>query len=130
MNEVKIVPGLLCTDSKGGYDAIQLNESANLGLSNARAAVQAYQLKENVLRDNTQLLWIAGDWNLSDALTKKLQECRQGLILFLRTWTWKLKFDAEFVVSARKAKKLGGGAQAEMKKHGLCGTTKFGSELS
>merc|ERR1711951_227799 len=114
-NEVRCVPGVLCTDSKGGYDAIHLNESANLGLTNARAAVQAYQLKESISRDLTLLLWIAGDWNLSDALTKKALECRQGLMLFLKTWVWKLKYDPEFVVSARKAKKLGKSAMDEMR---------------
>ena len=115
-NEVKIVPGVLGTDSKGGYDAIHLNESANLRLSNARAAVQAYQLKESINRDKTLLLWIAGDWNLSDALSKKAQEFRQGLLLFLRAYLWKLKYDPEFVASARKAKKLGKAAQDEMNK--------------
>ena len=55
------------------------------------------------------------DWNLSDALTKKALECRQGLLLFLKTWVWKLKYDPEFVVSARKARKLGKSALDEMK---------------
>ena len=78
--------------------------------------MQAYQLKENILRDNTALIWLAGDWNLSDALTKKLAECRQGLMLFLRTWTWKLRFDPSFVVSARKSRKAGRTVAGELKK--------------
>ena len=39
------VEGILATDSNGGYDAIENNESPNLGLSCARAAVQAFSLK-------------------------------------------------------------------------------------
>ena len=35
------VKGILCTDSRGGYDAVELNESPLLGLSNTRAALQA-----------------------------------------------------------------------------------------
>ena len=35
-----MVPGILGTDSKGGYDAITRHEGPGLGLSNARAAIQ------------------------------------------------------------------------------------------
>ena len=34
------VPGILGTDSKGGYDAVMRHEGPDLGLSNARAAIQ------------------------------------------------------------------------------------------
>ena len=36
------VVGMFVSDSKGAYDAAHRNESGILGLSNARAAVQAY----------------------------------------------------------------------------------------
>ena len=38
------IKGILCTDSKGGYDAVEVNESPLLGLSIMRAALQAFQL--------------------------------------------------------------------------------------
>ena len=44
------VKGILCTDSRGGYDAVERNESPWLGLSNMRAALQAFQLRDNLRR--------------------------------------------------------------------------------
>jgi hypothetical protein len=111
---VQSVNGLLVTDSKGGYDAITKNESASLGLSNTRSAVQAYQLKESLERDDTRLIWMAADWNLADALTKARLDARQSMMLFLRTWIWRFRFDPAFVVSAKKAKSI------DKAKHVMC----------
>jgi len=47
---VKYVAGILATDSKGAYDAVNKHEGPLLGLSNIRSALQAYQLREQ-LRD-------------------------------------------------------------------------------
>ena len=44
---VKYVKGLVATDSKGVFDAVNKNEGPLLGLSHARSALQGYQLKEN-----------------------------------------------------------------------------------
>ena len=79
LDEVQNVPGLLGTDSKGGYDSMIVNESPPLGLSHTRAALQAFKLKESLPRCATKLVWLASDWNLSDALTKKKWECRESL---------------------------------------------------
>ena len=49
------VAGVLCTDSRGGYDAVEVNESPLLGLSNMRAALQAFQLRDNLKRVNCDL---------------------------------------------------------------------------
>jgi hypothetical protein len=67
-------------------------------------------MKENLRRDKATLIWLAGDWNLADALTKKSADSRQGLKVFLRTSTRRIKYDTEFVVSARKAKRAGNAA--------------------
>ena len=104
IEELKQVPGILGTDSRGGYDSIMINESPLLGLSNMRAAIQAYQLKEAIPTCNTTLLWLAGDWNLSDALTKKKPDSRESLEYYFQKRCWMLKFDPEFIVSARKLK--------------------------
>ena len=45
---VKYVKGILGTGSRGGYDAVLKNESPLFGLSNARSALQAYQLREQL----------------------------------------------------------------------------------
>ena len=112
---VKYVKGILGTDSRGGYDAVLKNESPLLGLSNARSALQAYQLREQLLESGGKLIWVSGDWNLSDALTKKCRSARQGLGQYLRNFTWKLTFDPAFFQSERKNKSLGQSAVAQMR---------------
>ena len=115
VSEVRKVPGVIGTDSKGGYDSIIVNESPLLGLSNMRAALQAYQLKEAIPACLTTLLWLAGDWNLSDALTKKKPESRESFQFFLDRRIWQLKFDPQFIVSARRLKSQYGKPVTQMK---------------
>ena len=62
--QVKLVKGILCTDSRGGYDAVEVNESPLLGLSNLRAALQAFQLRDNLRRVGCELRWVASDYDL------------------------------------------------------------------
>ncbi|CAE7025424.1 TY1B-NL2 [Symbiodinium natans] len=80
---VSKIPGIVGTDSKGGFDAVTRNEGPTLGLSNARAAIQGHQIKESIPRTKGKLIWLASDWNLSDGLTKKPGESRVGLTQFL-----------------------------------------------
>ena len=109
------VKGVVGTDSRGGFDAVNKHEGPLLGLSNIRSALQAYQLRESLEQSKAALIWIAGDWNLSDALTKKSKTARTSLVQFFRTWTWRLKFDPGFVQSERKSKKAGLGAVSQMR---------------
>ena len=103
------------SDSKGGYDAVENNETSNLGLQSTRTAVQAYQIKQNFTTNNAKLKWVAADWNLADGFTKEASESRQNLEAFLKTQTWRIEFNKDFVVSARKAKKMGRDAISTMK---------------
>eukprot|EP00434_Breviolum_minutum_P013481 symbB.v1.2.011883.t2/scaffold806.1/size231046/10 len=112
---VKHVEGINGTDSKGGFDAVKRNEGPLLGLTNARSALQAYQLREQLEQGCGRLIWLSGDWNLSDALTKKSKDARMGLLQFLRNFTWQLYFDPNFVVSEKKAKKSGQTALKQMR---------------
>ena len=103
------IKGILCTDSKGGYDAVELNESPLLGLSNTRAALQAFQLRDNLRRTAAELRWVASDFDLGDALTKKRSDYRIGLLKFLRTertQQWCIRYDPQFI-SAKKNKCAG-----------------------
>ena len=65
-SQVRLVPGVFGTDSKGGFDLVMVNESPLLGLSNMRAAIQAYQLKQAIRLCHTKLIWLASDWNLGE----------------------------------------------------------------
>ena len=60
---VHFVRGVLGTDSRGGYDAVNKNESPLLGLANARSALQAYQLRQQLEESGGKLIWVSGDWN-------------------------------------------------------------------
>jgi hypothetical protein len=104
---IQQVKGLVASDSKGGYDAVERNETANLGLQSTRTAVQAYQIKQNFMTNNASLRWVAADWNLADGFTKDSSESRQSLEAYLKTQIWRIEYHPEFIVSARKAKRLG-----------------------
>ena len=112
---VSFVKGIIGTDSRGGYDAINKHEGPLLGLSNARSALQAFQMREQLRSSGGKLIWISGDWNLGDAMTKKSKTARQGLIQFMRNWFWRLTFSPDFVVSEKKAKQLGKSAVEQMR---------------
>ena len=104
--QTRLLKGIVCTDSRGGYDAVELNESPLLGLTNMRAALQALQLRENMFRSGCELRWLASDYDLGDALTKRRAQCREGLIKYLRTFLWSIAFDPEFI-AAKKNRKMG-----------------------
>ena len=110
------VKGVLCTDSRGGYDAVERNESPLLGLSNMRAALQAFQLRDNLKRVLCELRWLASDYDLADAMTKKKAESRLGLIKFLKTWLWSIAFDPTFT-SAKRSKQKGNTAVGRVDKY-------------
>ena len=104
-NQVRNTVGILGRDSKGGYDAVQVNESPMLGLSNLRSALQALQLRESMIRTNCFLRWLASDYDLGDALTKKRPDCRTGLLKYLKTKLWCVAFDPTFTTAKKNAKK-------------------------
>ena len=114
-NQIARIKGILCTDSRGGYDAVEVNESPLLGLSNMRAALQAFQLRGNLQRAACELRWLASDFDLADALTKKRADCREGLLKFLRTGHWCIRYDPSFT-SAKKSKKAGKSAVGTVQK--------------
>ncbi|CAK9003505.1 unnamed protein product [Durusdinium trenchii] len=113
--QARLVKGILCTDSRGGYDAVEMNESPLLGLSNMRAALQAFQLRDNLRRVGAELRWLASDFDLADSLTKRKASCREGLVKFLQTNRWSIAFDPQFV-AAKRNKKTGHTAVSKVDK--------------
>jgi hypothetical protein len=95
----------MATDSKGGYNAVVRNESADLGLKNPGTGTEAYQLKLQFDKEENTLVWMDGSWNLSNAFTKEKGDCREPLARFLLTWMWRVKFHPNFIVSQKKAPK-------------------------
>ena len=110
------IKGILCTDSRGGYDAVEVNESPLLGLSNMRSALQAFQLRDNLQRVGCELRWLASDYDLADALTKKRNDARAGLWRYLKTRLWCIAYDPTFT-SSRKNKQKGKSALGQLEDH-------------
>ena len=102
--QAALVTGILCTDSRGGYDAVEVNESPLLGLSNMRAALQAFQLRDNLKRVGCELRWLASDYDLADAFTKKRGESRLSLLKYMKSRCWSIAFDPNFVAAKRNKK--------------------------
>ena len=109
---MKFLNGIVATDSKV---ASTRSEGPMLGLSNARSALQAYQLREQLQESLCRLIWISGDWNLSDALTKKPKAAREGLNQFLKSCIWRLRYDPQFIQSEKRARQQGKSAVAQMR---------------
>ena len=99
--QVVQIKGIICTDSRGGYDAVEVNESPLLGLSNLRSALQAFQLRENLRRVGAELRWVASDYDLADAMTKKKSDSREALLKFMQCQLWSIAFDPQFRAAKR-----------------------------
>lgn len=81
----------------------------------AHNTLQAYQLREQLKESGCKLIWISGDWNLSDGLTKKAKSSREGLEQLLRQNVWMLRYDPEFIRSEKKSRKAGQSAVSQMR---------------
>ena len=99
--QVVQIKGIICTDSRGGYDAVEVHESPLLGLSNLRSALQAFQLRENLRRVGAELRWVASDYDLADAMTKKKSDSREALLKFMQCQLWSIAFDPQFRAAKR-----------------------------
>lgn len=102
--QASLVTGILCTDSKGGYDAVEVNESPLLGLSNMRAALQAFQVTNNLEKVGCELRWLASDHDLADAFAKQRGESRLSLLKYMKSRCWSIAFDPNFFAAKRNKK--------------------------
>ena len=75
-------------------------------MKDERTSIEMIQLRQR-LEDDPQLnlIWLASDQNLADALTKIKAECRQAMEQYLRTGRWHPTFDPSFMFSEKKSKK-------------------------
>ena len=103
--QVREIAGFVCTDSRGGYNAVMVNESPLLGLSNLRSALQAMQLRESLIRAASELRWLASDFDLGDSMTKKRPDCRVGLLKYLKSRLWCIAFDPSFTAAKKNAQR-------------------------
>ncbi|CAK0882044.1 unnamed protein product, partial [Prorocentrum cordatum] len=63
-------PGVLVTDGKSGYDAIEKSESAGLGLRDKRTSIECLGIRQQKEQTALQIRWVHSDAMLADGLTK------------------------------------------------------------
>ncbi|CAK0865999.1 unnamed protein product, partial [Prorocentrum cordatum] len=98
-------PGVLVTDGKSGYDAIEKSESAGLGLRDKRTSIECLGIRQQKEQTALQIRWVHSDAMLADGLTK--DRAAKVLLEFFRTGQrWRL-VDDPLHRSARKRKTEG-----------------------
>ena len=91
------------TDCKSLFDAVTRIESSGLHLIEKRTALEILSLKERSGGRGVQHLWISGDQNLADALTKTNLNALESLQKAMTGRKWRIQYDENFV-SGRKKK--------------------------
>ncbi|CAK0870312.1 unnamed protein product [Prorocentrum cordatum] len=98
------LPGAVVVDSKGLHDELQTTVYTFRG-KEKRTDVEATTLKEGTQAANNSMLWVLGDAQLADSLTKG-HEPGQLRMYFISGHRWKLFYDEKYQ-SARKWKAAG-----------------------
>ncbi|CAK0888982.1 unnamed protein product [Prorocentrum cordatum] len=98
-------PGVLVTDGKSGYDAIEKSESAGLGLRDKRTSIECLGIRQQKEQTALQIRWVHSDAMLADGLSK--DRAAKVLLEFFRSGQrWRL-VDDPLHRSARKRKTEG-----------------------
>ena len=98
------LPGAVVVDAKGLFDKLQTTVYTFRG-KEKRTDVEAMSLKEGTTAANNWMLWVHGDAQLANSLTKG-HEPGQLRMYFNSGHRWKLVYDAKYQ-SARKRKAAG-----------------------
>ena len=93
----------LVTDCKGLFDSVNRSQSAGLGLSEKRTAIEVLSIKQICSMSNVILKWVNSDRQLADILTKQ-GVSTENLDRALKTNQWKIVYDENFT-SAKNLRK-------------------------
>ena len=93
----------LITDCKGLFDAVNRSQSAGLGLSEKRTAIEALSIRQICSVSNVSVKWVNSDRQLADILTKQ-GVLTENMDRALRTNQWRIVFDSTFT-SAKNLRK-------------------------
>ena len=102
---ISACPGVLVTDGKSGYDAIEKSESAGLGLRDKRTSIECLGIRQQKEQTALQIRWVHSDAMLADGLTKD-RAAKHLLEFFRQGQRWRL-VDDPLHRSARKRKTEG-----------------------
>ena len=84
----------LITDCKGLFDAVNRNQSAGLGLSEKRTAIECLSIRQITSESGVTVKWVNSDRQVADILTKQgVMTENIGRVL---QGTWKIIFDETF----------------------------------
>ena len=92
----------LITDCKGLFDAVNRNQSAGLGLSEKRTAIECLPIRQITAESGVTVRWVNSDRQVADILTKQ-GVLTENIDRVLRG-TWKIAFDETFT-SAKNLRK-------------------------
>ena len=93
----------LVTDCKSLFDAVNRKQSAGLGLSEKRTAIECLAIKQITSASNVALKWVNSDRQLADVLTKQ-GVLTENLDRALQSNEWRIVFDSSFT-SAKNLRK-------------------------
>ena len=106
MNDaISTCPGVLVTDGKSGYDAIEKSESAGLGPRDKRTSIECLGIRQQKEQTALQIRWVHSDAMLADGLTRD-RAAKVLLEFFCSGQRWRLVGDP-LHRSARKRKTEG-----------------------
>ena len=101
----KLVKSALVIDAKSAFDAYHKGEgaSAAFSLKEKYSALELLAIRENMVRQDTQLLWVSSEAQLADGLTKASAQ-DQFRLFMLRGQCWNVKYDPQFTAAKKKPK--------------------------
>ena len=101
---VRLVPGILITDSKNFYDKLNKDTPVVKG-AERRADLEALTVKDSMEETDLMLRWVHSDAQLANSGTKPSE--KHQIVLFRRLGQrWRIIYDPE-MVSAKRRKALG-----------------------
>ena len=101
----KMVKSALVIDAKSAFDAFHKGDgaSAAFSLKEKYSASELLAIRENMVRQDTSLLWVSSEAQLADGLTKSAAQ-DQFRLFMLRGQCWNVKYDPQFVAAKKKPK--------------------------
>ena len=94
----------LITDCNGLFDAVNRSQSAGLGLSEKRTAIEALSIRQLCTASNVSVKWVNSHRQLAEILTKQ-GVLTENLDRALKTNLWKIVYDSSST-SAKNLRKL------------------------
>ena len=89
-------------DSKGGLDAVTVQEPAFAEMRDERPATEVQQLKQRCEDPNLKIVGLSSECDLADGSTMDEPQIRRPRRHFLTVGYWRLKYDPNFIVADEK----------------------------